>query len=57
MKLAKPTTYLTAEELKQMAALKQLDAQSGPSGGRRSGLLEEATALEQLAKSRHSHNQ
>jgi hypothetical protein len=49
MKSAKPTTYLTADELKKMASIKQLDAESGPSGARRIGLLEEAIRLEAMA--------
>lgn len=52
MKSGKPTTYLTAAELKQMASLKHLDAESGPSGPRRNALLEEATAIDDLIKVR-----
>ncbi|MBI5131594.1 MAG: hypothetical protein HZA66_19315 [Rhodopseudomonas palustris] len=54
MKSTNPTTYLTTDELKELAAIKQRDAQSGSSGGRRRALMEEATVLEKLAKDRSS---
>jgi hypothetical protein len=52
VKSTKPTTYLTVDELKEMALLKLLDASSGPSGARRNSLLEEANALEELVNVR-----
>jgi hypothetical protein len=55
MKSTNPTTYLTTDELKEMAAIKQRDAESGSSGERRRGLMEEATALQKLAKDRSRH--
>lgn len=57
MKSAKPTTYLTADELAKMAEIKLLDALSGPSGARRHGLKEEASALNELVKTRSSRSQ
>jgi len=52
MKIAHPTTYLTADELSKMASIKLLDANSGKAGARRDGLLEEANALQELVKVR-----
>lgn len=53
MKSPNPTTYLTSEELNEMACLKQLDATSGQAGARRAALIEEASALKEIVNARN----